>query len=172
MFYRDSIINSLLLLFLSLSGNFLGSTMSCEFQYYMTNNPTLKHIVLIFIIFFTLTFISTSDMHPLTSFFVSMLVWVFYVLFTKQNFIFTILSLAIVMVIYINYTIIKYNQKYNKDTTTVELHNTVQDVAYPTLIGTIIIGNIYYLTKKYNQYGKDFNFFTYYVGTPLCKRLV
>lgn len=172
MMHRDSIINSLLLLFLSLSGNFLGSTMSCQFQYHVTNNVLLKHILLIFIIFFTLNFIDTGNNHPLySSLATSIVVWILYVLFTKQTFLFTIVSLVLIMVIYVNYTIIQYNHKHNKDLQTVDFHNILQDIAYPMLVGTIILGNIVYLARKYKQYGSQFSLVTYYMGTTTCLKM-
>jgi len=180
--YNPNLLKSILLLVLAVSGNFVGNTLSCKTQYHMTNNMYIKHLLLIFIVFFTLNFTTTENENPINQIKRALMIWICYLLFTKQNETFTLLSVVLLVLTYIIDTFSIYFQKNSEDTQLEEIYRKEnKDIAdllnksknYSFIIGilTIIIGFCIYMQSKYKEYGNNFNFFTFIFGKIKCNSL-
>jgi hypothetical protein len=176
-FSEAALVNSVFLLFLSISGGFLGSTMGCDFQRHIEKNVAIKHVALIFFVFFTISFVSGSAPDPGGRLGYSVLVWIVYVLFTRQSFAFTTTSLALLMLVYINFTIVQYKIAQSERSRmptwyhaiTPETHQIIRTGLYAALAGTVVAGNAAYIAKKRRDYGPQFDLFTFYMGTTVCR---
>ncbi len=167
--YNPNMLKSVLLLVLAVSGNFVGNTLGCKTQYHMTNNMYVKHLLLIFIIFFTLNYTSTDNEFPLNQIIRSLTIWTVYLLFTKQNITFTVLSASFFILTYIIDTFTIYYEK-NKNKK-YKLLNKIRNYLFITGIFTIILGFSLYFREKYNEYGDSFNSLTFIFGKTLCNSL-
>ena len=148
----------------------------------MTNNMYVKHTLLIFITFFTLNYTASENEYPLKQILRAFTIWICYLLFTKQNITFTMLSVGIVIVTYgIDTFSIYYGKKTeeinleekekkdNKDK--YDLLNKIKNYLFVTGILTIIIGFSLYFREKYIEYGNEFNTLTFIFGKTTCDSL-
>jgi len=180
--YNPNLLKSILLLVLAVSGNFVGNTLSCKTQYHMTNNMYLKHILLIFITFFTLNYTTTENENPINQIRRAFMIWICYLLFSKQNVTFTGLSVGILFLTYMMDTLSVYYQKNSEDTKLEETYkkeskdkadllNKYKNYSFIIGILTIIIGFFIYMQAKYKEYGNDFDIITFIFGKTTCKSL-
>ena len=72
------------LLFLAIAGNFLGETMGCKTQFYLSKKPLLKQLVLFLMIYFTTNFTSTKTHSPKTMLKRTLLLWIVFIIFAKM----------------------------------------------------------------------------------------
>ena len=179
--YNPSMLKSVLLLVLAVSGNFVGNTLGCQTQYQMTNNMFVKHSILIFLIFFTLNYTTTENENPTDQIVRAFKIWICYILFTKQNIAFTALSAGILIMTYIIDTFSIYYEKkledknleeeMNENKQIVDFLNSFKNVSFNAGILTIIIGFYMYFSEKYNEYGPKFNSIHFIFGKPTCDSL-
>lgn len=173
---NPNLLKAVLLLTLAVSGNFVGNTLSCKTQFYMTNNMVVKHLVLLFIIYFTLSFTST-DNNPIEFMKTTGIIWVAYLLFTKQNIQFTGVSAILLFATYVIDTFVSYYKTKKEETNGNELDNKIDNLTkartfsfYGGII-LIIIGFCYYMYEKYMEYGSNFNPLTFILGKTQCNSL-
>ncbi len=179
--YNPSMLKSVLLLVLAVSGNFVGNTLGCQTQYQMTNNMFVKHSILIFLIFFTLNYTTTENENPTDQIVRAFKIWICYILFSKQNITFTALSAGILIMTYIIDTFSIYYEKkledknleeeLNENKKIVDFLNSFKNVSFIAGILTIIIGFYMYFSEKYNEYGPKFNSIHFIFGKPTCDSL-
>jgi hypothetical protein len=177
--YNNNLLKSVLLLTLAVSGNFVGNTLSCKSQYHMTNNMIVKHLLLYFIIFFTLTYTSSELQNPNEIFKNSFLIWLCFVMYTKQNIEFTVIASLLIVASYIlnnyeeYYDKIMKSSKNNDDKIKNKFDSIVKykKFAYNSIIATIIIGFSVYLYQKKKEYGDNFNITTFIFGKVACDSL-
>ncbi len=180
--YNPNLLKSVLLLALAVSGNFVGNTLGCSTQFNMTHNMYVKHILLIFMVFFSLNYTTTENENPSYQIFRAVMIWVCYLLFTKQNITFTILSAGILLLTYIVDTFSIYYEKKSEDKNLGEINikesKEISELlkgfrSYSFIAGilTIIMGFFIYFGEKNTEYGKDFNGLTFIFGKTKCKGL-
>lgn len=180
--YNPNLLKSILLLVLAVSGNFVGNTLGCTTQYQMTHNMYLKHILLIFITFFTLNYTSEENEYPLKQIERAFLIWGAYLIFSKQNYIFTGLSSGFLVLTYILDTFDTYYQKklenknveekfIKENKEKINTINKFKNYSFKISILLIITGFGLYLKDKYIEYGDNFNILTYIFGKTTCKSL-
>jgi hypothetical protein len=177
--YNPNMLKSVLLLVLAVSGNFVGNTLGCQTQFQMTNNMFVKHLILIFLIFFTLNYTTTENENPMNQIFRAFRIWICYILFTKQNIAFTALSAGILIMTYIIETFSIYYEKKLEDKNVeeteikefVDFLNKFKNVSLNAGILTIIIGFVMYFSEKYIEYGPRFNSIHFIFGKPTCDSL-
>ena len=180
--YNPKLLKSVLLLALAVSGNFVGNTLGCSTQFHMTNNMYVKHMLLIFMVFFTLNYSTTENENPVYQIFRAIMIWVCYVLFTKQNITFTMLSAGILLLTYVVDTFsIHYEKKSedknlgekdkNENKEISELLKGFRSYSFIAGILTIIMGFFIYFGEKNTEYGKDFNALAFIFCKTKCKGL-
>jgi len=190
--YKNDTIKSVLLLALAVSGNYVGNTLGCRTQYNMTNNMYVKHIVILCIIYFTLSYSTTEIPNPTELFKNTVLIWICFLLFTKQNIWFTILTSCLVIVSYVAHSYInyykyeqdKYKAKYkdicknmcedmceDKYDKKIQNLSLVVKCAYNLALVSLITGFFTYFFEKKNEYKHNFNYATFIFGKVTCNSL-
>jgi len=167
--------NAMMLLILAVTGNFVAETLSCKTQYALTNNMYLKHLVIIFMIYFTLNFTSEKNPHPKIALKNSLAIWALFVLFGKTNPNFTIAIATLLVSIYILKNFrehykqkIKNKQKFKQiDTKLLNLQTKSLILA----VVLILVGSFLYMNDKRQEYGAKFNIFKFLFGVTTCKSL-
>merc|ERR1712224_407198 len=66
----------------------------------MTNNRLLKYIIVLFTIYFSITITSEDNENPFKLMATSILVWIFFVLFTRMTPIPTLIVMILLLLIY------------------------------------------------------------------------
>jgi hypothetical protein len=175
--YNNNLVKAVLLLTLAVSGNFVGNTLGCATQYHLTNNMILKHIALVFIIYFTLSYTSTTVPDPTDLFKNTLIIWVSYLIFTKQNITFTAITGALIVATYILHSYVEHYEKLQKDNKNTDHSGTITKLktyrkyAYTGIVASMGIGFVTYLMEKKEEYGDQFEFHSFILGKPDCKSL-
>jgi hypothetical protein len=176
--YNPKYLKSVLLLTLAVSGNFVGNTLGCKTQYHMTNNMYVKHFVLFLIIYFTLSFTSDEKENPMEMFKNSLIIWICFLIFTKQNITFTAISAFLFFGTYIVHNFIEYYNKLileNKDDNKyIKINDKLKILRYWMFITafiTLIIGFLTYYKEKKEEYSDNINFFKFIFGKIKCNSL-
>lgn len=178
--YNPNLLKSVLLLVLAVSGNFVGNTLGCQTQNIMTNNMYLKHALIVFITFFTLNYTAEENENPTKQMTRAVGIWLCYLLFTKQNLMFTSLSAGLLCAAYVIDSFSKYYQTIlDSKKSTLEITNELQskvdslnqnkNYAFNAGILVIGLGFVLYMRDKYNEYGSNFNLLTFIFGKTNCK---
>ena len=180
------LVKALFLLILALSGNFLAETLSCQTQK-IFQNMWAKHIVLFFLIYFTIDVVDRGDVpaDPGKQLLDALALYIAFHLFTKMDFHFTMLVFSALCAIYIlgNYRKLydykkeqlKKNPKMKELVFDYEkkdkLYGNIQMYLYYASIAGVIIGSTIYLFRKKAEYGKKFSYHTFFNGVQVCKGL-
>tara|TARA_B110000208_G_scaffold77266_1_gene99004 strand:+ start:2601 stop:3161 length:561 start_codon:yes stop_codon:yes gene_type:complete len=166
------ILKALLLLLLSISGNFLAETLGCKTQFYL-ENMYVKHLLILFMIYFTIDFTQGNEVvNPIINIKRAFIVWILFHLFTHLDIGPTVIVLLMIMVLFFmsNYTV--YLEKMGKKGS--QLDKTikkVEKVLYVLILSIIIIGFFYYYLEKRDEYGKRFNILKFVFGVKKCKSM-
>jgi hypothetical protein len=169
----DNIMNGVLLLILAISGNFIAETLGCKTQKLLTENMLAKHVVILFIIYFSLGFTSESNPNPIILLRNSVSIWVLFLLFTKMSLNFNIFVFGLVVLYhfintYINYYSNKDKKKYKKE---IDNYNKILNYLKYLIIGSLIVGFVLYFNKQRNDYSKNWSTFNFIFGVNKCKSL-
>ena len=182
MFIED-IMKAVMLILLAVSANFAGKTLSCDVQKSLTDSMILKQLLILFLIYFTVQFTEDADVpsHPTVNMGKALLVWIFYILFSKTHLKSTI---AIFILLAILYTLSSFKNYYKKleniDDDTVSKEDIIKNqnlvellqniTAYVIAVAVIISFIMYYLDQK-KDHGKNFSIFKFISGVNYCRKL-
>lgn len=169
----DNIMNGVLLLILAIAGNFIAETLGCKTQKLLTENMLAKHVVILFIIYFSLGFTSQSNPNPMNLLGNSISIWVLFLLFTKMSLQFNIFVFALVVLYhfinsYISYYSSKDKKKYKKK---IDNYNNILNYLKYLIIGSLIVGFVLYFNKQRNVYRKNWSTFKFIFGVNKCDSL-
>ena len=165
----------LFLLILAVSGNFVAETLSCQAQKNLSQNMLIKQIVIIMIIYFAINFTGNRQ-HPLNTVIKSLVIWLFFLLFTKMNIGPTCLVIFLLFSLYVLNNFINY---YETETKTEEETNNkllpilkkLQVLLFISIVITIIVGFVWYMAEKRIEYKQNFKFSKFLFGVLKCKSL-
>jgi len=173
--FAVGVANSMMLLILAVMGNFVAETLSCETQELLTNNMLAKHLIVIFMIFFTLNFTSSANPYPPLAFRNALIIWVLFVMFGKTRAHYTVAIGIILASVFVTKTFRVYYKKNvnNKgDRERLDKHLLyVQEVALACAIILIVVGFFLYLSDKRKEYGRRFKMAKFIFGVKTCKGL-
>ena len=165
----ESIIKALLLLVLSISGNFLAETLGCQSQT-LLDNMFAKHILILFMIYFTIDFTDKDHINPFINLAKALAVWIIFHFFTHMDIIPTVISVCLVMVLFFISNYRNYLSK-TKDSSK-KLDNNLkviqEIIAICSMCLILISSGIYYLEKK-SEYSKHFSVWKFIFGVKNCK---
>lgn len=186
--FSDLMISSfkhLFILYLVISGNFIGNTFSCKLQKLLQNNMIFKHLIGFMLLFFFNVFIGESrDISPLNQLLYTLVVYIIFIITTKTNIYFLLIVIFIMFINYLlNETIYFYKNKYDKNDKNdkndkkedylykINLIKKIQFIICIIMVSLILIGFVIYIIQKYNEYNKEFKISKFLFGIPNCKGL-
>jgi len=161
-------IRAVLLLFIAISANFLGSTLNCSLQKTLTDNPVIKHLFLYLIIVFTIDFTSKSDLSIEQVIFKSFIIYLFYILLTKQSMEYLTIIIILLITLYLVFIQMNYEKSKSKD-----ISNYINILNYLTYgIGIVtVVGFGLYLNKQQQDHPDDFDITKFIFGNSKCAGL-
>jgi hypothetical protein len=166
----NGLIKSIFLLLLALSGGYVAQTLGCKTQKLLTENMYVKHIVIIMLVYFTSSVFS-EDKNPNENIKTSILIYLFYLLFTKMNIYFTISVFILLGINYILSTYVKYYEKQEIEEARIDLFKDYQKKLTIGAAVLVITGFTLYANEKYKEYGKGFSLKTFMFGVLTCDSL-
>lgn len=161
-------VRAVFLLFIAISANFLGNTLNCGLQYNLTNTPYLRHLFLYVLIVFTIDFTSKNSMSMEEILTKSLIIYIFYLMLSKQNYITLVIVIILLISTYLTY--IQSNYLKQKNQSTEFYDNLSQYLVFG--IGLItIIGFLMYFSRQYSEHKDDFDITKFIFGTNTCDKL-
>lgn len=165
--FSDS-IRAVFLLFIAISANFLGNTLNCSLQFDLTSTPILRNLFLYILIVFTIDFTSKSSMSVDQIMTRSLIIYIFYVMLSKQDYLTMYIVVILLIASYLCFLQTNYLKENKKDT-------KFFDDLYSFLIFGIgavtLIGFLMYFNKQYNDHRADFDIGKFIFGTNQCDKL-
>lgn len=158
------ILNLTPLLFIvniSILTNFIGDTLGNKIQTLFTENIILKHIIVILLIYTTITVVD-NNVDPYNRFKKTLYIWMLYLLLTKNILRITLILVLLMIVLFILEDYINYYKNTNKNLEK-KLTKISNFLKYLILI-LLIIGHIMYINKQKNIFNNDFNLYELYLG--------
>lgn len=173
---NSSMIKSIFLLVLAISGNFVGETLSCKTQYHMSNNMVIKHMVILMLIYFTLNFTSSDTPHPMEVAKKTVMIWVIFIMFTKMPVSYTLSGFLTLILFFVLTNLVEYEENNQDDTeqtqtTKVLLYHRGQQILFFIFLGILITGFTTYIMDKREEYGDSFNMQKFLLGVTQCDSL-
>ena len=174
----DSNIFCIFIFVLIVSANFLAEIFPCRLQYLLRNNMFIKHVFGLFTMIFFVVLssgIKNKNIFNITT--SSFLLYILFILITKcQIYVFytILLFLGITYIIHLvkQEEIESSEKESNEKDSNKEIHSIYDNiihVLYILIIMFAILGVIMYMGEKKIEYKKDFDYFTFFIGKPLCK---
>jgi Ca2+/Na+ antiporter len=163
----------LALVYLVISGNYLGNLFGCRVQQIFSQTMWLKHLLGLFTTYFLIILASPPEdyTHTQTLFF-SIFIYVWFFFTTKMHVQFWIPMILCVMAAYCIYIYLKQrNQRKEseKEDTQTKLLDSLQDIATVAAGLLTIVGVAAYYGEKKIEYGKSFDTGTFWRGKHICK---
>ena len=174
---RTLFINAVFLLFLAISGNFIGETMNCKLQNLLLTNVYAKNIVVLIIIYVALTLSPSDDMkeHPIVVLFKSVQLWLCSLIFNRMKMeasIIIFFLLAVILFIqHINdYQYIKNDNKKETILSDIKLNTDITNILYVIIIIVGVVGFYLFFTENKKRFGSKFNYLTFILGEVKCRK--
>ncbi len=163
----------LALVYLVISGNYLGNLFGCRVQQMFSETIWLKHLLGLFTTYFLIILAAPPDdfTHIETLVF-SVVIYGWFFLTTKMHVSFWIPMILLVMMAYCIYVYLKQRsgqKDIEKETTQTKLLTAVQNASI-VLAGILtLIGVVVYYGEKKIEYGKSFDTSVFWQGHTVCK---
>ena len=134
-------------------GDFVAETLGCRARRILTTNKLAKHILILFVLYVTITFSLQFDEgkteNPSHVLIFTLSIYIIFILFTKMNMIFTgVVSILFIITFFI-YNYIEYYKKKDPSNHKLPILKYVRNVLNIVMIGLILVGFILYCIKQY-----------------------
>ncbi len=164
----SSEIKAVFLVIIVISANFIGNTLNCGLQKALTDNVLLRHLFLYLMIFCTIDFTAKNDMDPLDIMKSSFIIYLFYMLLSKQNAETLVLILLLLICIYILYLKVNYEEKQGSNT--LVYAESIEYLSYAVALISIV-GFGFYFNRQYNEHSDSFDIITFIFGKNKCDKM-
>ena len=167
---RDS-VTGIFLLILAFTGSFLQPLFGCRAQKQLSENMYLKHIALIFTLYFTVSFVGDDDEFDILRYsFQTFIIYIFFIMFTKMNLTF---SLIVFVLLFISYNLNSYKELLNKkeERKYDDLIEKIQKTLISIIALCIVTGFIIYYNHQRGQYKNNWSTLKFLFGINKCKSL-
>ena len=138
----------------------LSDTISCDLKQSF-ENPLFRHFTAIISIFLLFAIIDKSELGAFETWKHTFILYIFYVLLTKNKMYF---SIPVILLLLVDQTLSSENiflEKNNNKSDIIDKYNIYRKYIQYTIIGLIIIGFIHYYFRQKNKFGKNFNTFKF-----------
>lgn len=162
----DEYIKSILLVILSLSGNFFAEILGCQTQKLLQTNMYIKHILQFISIYITTHLYVSKTIHPLTKLKNTAFFYMLFMMFTKMNLFFTGIVFTMILCMFIIHNYIVYYKEQKQDYDNLAKMN---EILTRIVVGTLCLGFLLYFFDKKNEYSGSWDTYKYLFGTAKCK---
>ena len=156
----------LFILNLSILTNFVGDIMSCKIKYIFTNNIIFKHIIIMLIIYSSISVIY-KNVSPFEKVKRTIAIWIMFILLIKNTL--RVVSILVILM-FLQFILKDYIDYYkNKDPDKKHIDklnklNKLNDFLEYFIIVLLVIGHIMYINKQKILFKTDFNYYDLYLS--------
>jgi len=164
-------IKGIFLLIIAMCGNFVAETLGCQTRRLLTENQLIKHCIIFFTIFFSIDFasgFSSIPDSPVENIGLTLIIYVFFVLFTRMDLVFTGIVFILLTIIYFINSYITYLKAIKDISPTVNILEQLEYVLMSLLGPVVIIGFIYYLLRQRKDHAKNWSSIKFIFGISKC----
>ena len=171
------LINSLkgaFIMVLLLSASFLSTSLGCKMQYLLKHNRVLRHVLLVCIIYFTISLsspLSSTIPDPTLKLVKTIFVYILFLLFNTLNANYTVFVIIIFVVLFITTNYKNYYEETEQDKNKVkELKDNIylfEILIVTILIVSIILGFTFQALKKSKEF-KNFKISKFILDISSC----
>ncbi len=168
---NSQLLSGIFLLLIAVSHSFADGTLGCKTQLILQNNIYAKHLLIIFILYFSTEFMDDEDTtHPIDNLFHALQIWVLFVLFTKMTVPFTIVTFIFICLIFISKQFIHYYKTIGNidDISKIGMIEYITSILTNVTICTLVLGFIIYLHKQYKSHRSNFSILKFIFGSIKC----
>jgi len=159
----------LFLLYVLISGNYIGNILSCSFQKLIQTNMLYQHILAFCIFYLTISMTVNDSLNPMQSLLVSVISYIWFVITCKMNALYVSIVLFIIFITYMISNIIDYYQKEHESDRLKHTNYIVKSVGFIGAVLTTLVGFILYYRSKRREYSKNWSWSFFILGKPVCK---
>ncbi len=161
-------IRAVFLLFIAISASYLENTINCNLQYNLITTPYLRHLFLYILIVFTIDFTSKSSMSVGEILSRSLIIYIFYILLSKQNYITMYVVIILLIAIYLVYLQTNYLKENNENT---QFYDNLTSFLIFGVGAVTLVGFTLYFNKQYEDHKENFDMLKFIFGTNKCDNL-
>ena len=162
-------LNGVFLILLVVFGNYIGQLLPCNLQTLLTRHMYAKHILIIFLIYYTVHMNDKSYTSPLELLKYTLMIYALFLLFSKQNIYIALIVLILLGLEYINYSIITYNINSSDPTSiSIDILDKINRIFNYLIFILLILGFIFYFIKQRKDHKKDWSIIKFLFGSIKC----
>lgn len=161
-------IRAVFLLFIAISANFLGNTLNCGLQFDLTTTPLLRNLFLYILIVFTIDFTSKSAMNVEEIITRSLIIYIFYIMLSKQDYMTMYIVIILLIATYLCYLQTNYLKENSQET---KFFDDLSSLLMFGIGAVTVIGFIMYFNRQYKEHKDDFDMMKFIFGTNQCDKL-
>lgn len=161
-------IRAVFLLFIAIGANFLGNTLNCGLQFDLTTTPLLRNLFLYIIIVFTIDFTSKSTMNVEEILTRSLIIYIFYIMLSKQDYMTNYIVIVLLIATYLCYLQTNYLKENSQDT---KFFDDLSSLLMFGIGAVTVIGFLMYFNRQYNEHKDNFDMVKFIFGTNQCYKL-
>ena len=153
----------LFILSLSILTNYIGDIMSCKIQYMFTNNIMFKHLIIMLMIYSSISVIYIN-ISPFEKVKKTIVIWIMFILLIKNTL--RVVSILVILMFlqFILKDYINYYKNKNYDKKHIDRLNKLNDFLEYFIVILLVIGHIMYINKQQNLFKTDFNYYDLYLS--------
>jgi hypothetical protein len=163
--------HSLATLYLIIAANFLAPLFGCRLQHFIESNFMVRHYIgfLTMLLFVRLTSATTSSFKNILG--SSLIIYLWFIATTRVNFSTWLILITIISILFfIHYYESSHKDPDHKKTEFDTYLPEIKNGLVMALAAVTAIGMIIYAGEKKLEYGKKFNWLTFFIGVHQCKR--
>jgi hypothetical protein len=162
-------LNGVFLILLVVFGNYIGQLLPCNLQTLLTRHIYAKHILIIFLIYYTVHMNDKSYTSPLELLKYTLMIYALFLLFSKQNIYIALIVLILLGLEYINYSIITYNINSSHPTSiNIDILDKINRIFNYLIFILLLLGFIFYFIKQRKDHKKDWSIIKFIFGSIKC----
>ena len=168
--YGGNEIKGLFLLILAIGGGYTAETLGCKTQKLLSSNMYVKHMISLFILFFSISIFDTGEVkHPFDIFKSALGIYLLFICFTKMDIRFTIIVFLLMAGNYVLNLYINYLQENQPEEIPQQvLLEKIKVNIYKLIILLIVIGFVMYFKKQYTEHSKNWSTKKFLFGVRKC----
>ena len=168
--YDGNEIKGLFLLILAIGGGYTAETLGCKTQKLLSSNMYVKHMISLFILFFSISLFDTGEVkHPIDIFKSALGIYLLFLCYTKMDIrltaiVFLLMAGNYVLNLYINYLIENQPEEIHQQV----LLEKIKVNIYKLIILLIVVGFVMYFKKQYTEHSKGWSTKKFLFGVRKC----